>query len=356
MSGQLWYRSCLVAISSLVGLGCSDANPNLRRKENDDSTNLYVLKASQDHHSSIPELEFPSGTVADLGVGWEHANLDHRFQIKNVGEKTVRFRDGVTTSCGCTSGRLSVIELLPGETATLDLTVNVAPEAGLKKRYRATVHQQLVDGGRRDWHFEVIVESRGAWKIVPDSSTIRVATDADKEIEFIVSGSHGRDLSLVDVTTNIPNAKAKYSDSPISSRKDLIVTLQVPRDTPEGHYRVFFNSNDPLVPQKAAHVAVITAAVVRVVPNRVLVTGRSNAFSGRVSVFHPAKSVVTLEDAERFSGNVGAPEPFDADTQRTVVTFQISPNRVADRGDALQFVIEHSDGTRSPIAVDIRFQ
>ena len=78
--------------------------------------------------SGPPKIEIVGGDKVEWGeVG--PGMLKHAIKITNVGGDTLKIAD-VKPSCGCTTAPLDKKTLLPGDTATVDVTMDVANRTG----------------------------------------------------------------------------------------------------------------------------------------------------------------------------------------------------------------------------------
>ncbi len=75
----------------------------------------YAALPSAPGRIQLSAVEFDFGTVPNT------APVSHTFQVRNTGQGSLRI-EGVSTSCGCTSAKVALRELAPGETSALTVT------------------------------------------------------------------------------------------------------------------------------------------------------------------------------------------------------------------------------------------
>ncbi len=313
----------------------------------------HIDPGSANTDSALVDLEFPDGTFVDLGESWEYSDVQAQFRLRNISQTSIRFRHGVTTTCGCTSGTLSADVLAPGETATLDLSVNVSAEPGLRKQYTATVHRQLPDGTREDLPFVVVVCSKPVWRVKPESLSVRLSPSEPKDETVFVTGIHGRDVSLESVATTIPGALLDYVAGSISPEGSCRVRISIPPQTPEGHYRIFIRTTDVFVPQKVVPVVVANSSMIRVVPSRVTPQHSDGNLAAKVIVFHPSQTSVEVDESPELSVKVGNPESFDKATLRSIVSIVTTHAAKSDSKIVLKIRFTHADGTSKEQVVEV---
>ena len=94
------------------------------------------LRGSEQPTTVIDELAVANSDL-DMGEVWEAKNFVWRLPIHNLSSRTIEIRK-FETSCGCTAVEPSSISILPGETAMvnlkIDLTHRLAGEYDLERR------------------------------------------------------------------------------------------------------------------------------------------------------------------------------------------------------------------------------
>ncbi|OVE79052.1 hypothetical protein BVY01_03590 [bacterium I07] len=79
------------------------------------------------------EIRFLSPKLVDLGRVLEGAVLSHTIQFVNSGEETVHLRQ-VGTTCGCTAAQTTRKDFAPGDTASIDVSINTRGFFGLMRK------------------------------------------------------------------------------------------------------------------------------------------------------------------------------------------------------------------------------
>lgn len=123
------------------------------------------LRGSEQPTIAIDELAVANSDL-DMGEVWEAKNFVCRLPIHNHSSRTIEIRKFVT-SCGCTAVEPSSISILPGETAmvnvNIDLTHRLAGEYDLDRRFVELSIRPITRRSRRDdlaWQLHGIVFSR----------------------------------------------------------------------------------------------------------------------------------------------------------------------------------------------------
>src|SRR5581483_4970838 len=101
--------------------------------------------------------------------------LTHVFRVANNSNRPIKIKDE-SHSCDCTTVELSKRELLPGESATLTLSLHVPP-AYASKVVSATLRTD--DPDQPDWHYDLRFEAFPDARIVPPIIELGSRTVAD---------------------------------------------------------------------------------------------------------------------------------------------------------------------------------
>ena len=305
-------------------------------------------------------LEFPDGRVKDVGEAWENTRLNSEFRIKNSSNELIRFRDAVTTTCGCTSGKLSSAVLQPGEVATLTVAIAITDEAGLRKQYKATIHREDVNITKRDVSFVVVASSMATWKVSTQSMALRVKADEGSEAVFGIRGVFGRPVALLDVESNISGAELEFEPGLLSAEISKEVRLRVLKGTTEGQFRLKVRTSDQDVPNRNIAVRIVADHAIRVVPTNLLLNLVDGKYESRVSVFHPEGSTIAMSQSDVIQVELAEPSLFENKTCRTVLTVR-APSVAGNLLDpprklAAAITVTASDGKTSEIPIKLNFQ
>lgn len=88
------------------------------------------LLASDVTGNKAPKIEFIGGGTYDWGkVKRNDGPLKAKIQVKNSGNDDLKIHS-VKPACGCTTAPISKDLLKPGETATIDVTLNISKQSG----------------------------------------------------------------------------------------------------------------------------------------------------------------------------------------------------------------------------------
>ena len=80
---------------------------------------------------SQPKLEFDCGNIYDWGkVSTKGSPLKCSISIYNTGNEVLNISK-VKPACGCTKGKLSKSDILPGDSAKIDFSLSVGAKSGL---------------------------------------------------------------------------------------------------------------------------------------------------------------------------------------------------------------------------------
>jgi hypothetical protein len=283
----------VVAVAGITA-GCGDDRSSMqpqRAAARSDSQQHGDSRATDgliDATDATSGLFAPNGFSADLGEFWEATQVTHRFSLKNVSGELVRFRNAVTTTCGCTSGRLSRTELQPGEVTEIELVIQVPPTAGEDRKYAAILHREMSDGLLRDIAFTVSARTRPVWTVVPSFLLVRPSSDSSEPVQAHVNvfGSLGRESQILDVTCSISGATVSFERGPLDHAQPSSVTLSIPAGTRDGEYRLTVTTNDELVPQRSLPVTIQCQSRLIVAPGTLAMRRRlpDGGFSGQLTV------------------------------------------------------------------------
>lgn len=119
---------------------------------NDQKNSVYSRKAALERKIEIQSVSFAKrdttyaelkfdAQVFDFGDATKGAILSHTFTFKNTGEQTLII-DRIDTACECLSYEIDKMELLPGESATLTITLNTSNLTGLTVR-KIVIHANI---------------------------------------------------------------------------------------------------------------------------------------------------------------------------------------------------------------------
>jgi hypothetical protein len=201
----------------------------------------YARKARQPADQAVVEgLMIPAANL-DFGEVWEEKGFDWRLPIRNLTSNTVEIRK-FSTSCGCTAIEPPKLSIQPGETATVQLTIDLThrsyAEAGLARRPFAISVHPITPSARR---------GSAGWQI---HGTVRSRVTVDeKSVHFGEEPIHGQQAVTrklratvhvpcqdLEVTLNPSVATAtvkRHEDDP--SRFEI--TIAVNPDLPPGHFQ-----------------------------------------------------------------------------------------------------------------------
>jgi len=76
-----------------------------------------------------PKVQVVGGTTFDFGEIYQGSKAEHIFELKNVGNDTLRI-GRVETSCGCTAAMMSTENIPPGGSGKLSVAFNSAGYTG----------------------------------------------------------------------------------------------------------------------------------------------------------------------------------------------------------------------------------
>lgn len=317
-------------------------------------------KTNVNPESSVVGLTFPDGNVKDIGVVWESSVADCAFRVTNTSTHPISFRNGVTTTCGCTSGTLSPTTLQPGETGTLSISVSAPPEAGEQKEYVATIHRELENGGLQNLSFFISVMTKAAWIVRPDALSARIGSRGGQELKLNVVTSNDRSLNLKSIGSTLPDSICSGEIGIIPPDSSRMVTLVVPETAEEGRYFLTLTTDDENVPIKTIPVQILREAAIRVVP-RSLVLRKVDAdhgvssLQGKFVVTYTGTSTgITLEFPESVVAHVVCSEPVDFEQDRKISTIvvKISDPPLESLIEAM-VCVQLADGTvlREPVKI-----
>ena len=308
-------------------------------------------------------LAFPDGNLKDLGEVWESSVADCSFRVTNTSTHPIAFRDGVTTTCGCTSGTLTPTTLQPGETGTLSISVSAPPEAGEQKEYAATIHRILENDELQNLRFFITVITKAAWTVKPDALLARIGPTEGQELKLTVETSNDRPLNLKSIVSTVPDAVCNGEIGMIPADSSRMITVVIPETAEEGRYFLTLTTDDKNVPYKMIPVQILREAAIRVVPRSLILTkvaADSDATSGqgKFVVTYPGTAAgVTLEFSDGIVAQVvsGEPVDFEQDKKRSIIEVTISDPPAASSLEAT-VCVQLVDGTilREPVKIRTR--
>lgn len=163
--------------------------------------------------------------VHDFGVLYveDHKTVDHRFTLQNAGDEPLLIRD-IKTSCGCTQAEISRREIPPGETATLDASLQSRNRQG-KEQIRISVYsndpsQPVFEFGMAGfliphWQIEPISEDRRMLLVIPSSRTWDFKVTSNRKLS-----DTGEPWQILSATSDHPHVSVAQVSQPLVSEKD----------------------------------------------------------------------------------------------------------------------------------------
>ncbi len=89
-----------------------------------------ISNATDNKTAKGPKFEFVGGNNYDWGkINKNDGPLKAKIQIKNTGNEDLKIHS-VKPACGCTTAPISKDVIKPGETADIDVTLNISKESG----------------------------------------------------------------------------------------------------------------------------------------------------------------------------------------------------------------------------------
>jgi hypothetical protein len=128
---------------------------------------LYARKWMQPPDQAVVEgLSIPLANL-DIGEAWEEKDFVWLLPVRNVTSNTIEIRK-FTTSCGCTAIKPANLSIHPGDTATVQLTIDLTHRSYAEKElserpFTISVYpitQQTRRGGVPGWQILGTVRSR----------------------------------------------------------------------------------------------------------------------------------------------------------------------------------------------------
>lgn len=95
---------------------------------------LMVILVSAISLQAAPKLEIVGGDTYDWGKqSSTKGTLKAQMVLKNIGNETLKIFS-VNPNCGCTTAPLSKYDIVPGDTAVLDISLNISTYTGDVKK------------------------------------------------------------------------------------------------------------------------------------------------------------------------------------------------------------------------------
>ncbi len=231
--------------------------------------------------------------VHNFGVLYveDHKTVDHRFTLQNAGDQPLLIRD-IKTSCGCTQAEISSREIPPGETATLDASLQSRNRQG-KEQIRISVYsndpnQPVLEFGMAGfliphWQIEPISETRRMLIVIPSSRTWDFKVTSNR-----ILSDTGEPWQILSATSDHPLVSVALVSQPQVSEKDgFRKTVFTYRATIRSGSKtsnlekanLMLTTSDPVTPRLAIGVSWIVEGDLTVRPRGVRVF-RSRYFTG----------------------------------------------------------------------------
>ncbi len=197
----------------------------------------------------------------EFGDVKQNQTLSRELTITNTGDEPLRLHE-VRADCGCTTTKLTVDSLNPGESTVLTVTFSSKKFEG--PQYKL-VHIQSDDPLRRSVDVSIAADVKvplytrgplGVRKTIPFSTVRR----GDTKVQEMLIWTEDLDVLDLSATVSVPEAfTVEFADSDVPNRKRMLVTLQETASAKVYHEFIHVRSNHPDQPKMDVE---ITARVV----------------------------------------------------------------------------------------------
>ncbi len=193
--------------------------------------------------SGVDEAELPSRakiafseTMWDFGYVPKTGKVVHTYQIKNVGEDTLKIAK-VRATCGCTSAPLSKQNLAPDETAELDVIFDPGKIKVGETTKRVHVISNDPDNPFAEIRFTArIGKSSSLVKITPASISFDTTSRQIEEVRILtIENTSGEKLSMTRTEGPGDEFDLDLENKVLEPGEVIQVTLKLKNSAPEGN-------------------------------------------------------------------------------------------------------------------------
>lgn len=210
-----WLIACVINIALLAALaGCDSAPPAIARVTSEPPAKVASESSAAAVAGPRPKAVAPQ-TEHDFGAMDCEATGRHTFSISNEGELPLTLRVS-EISCKCTEVQLSSRELMPGESASVELDWKSESEP---QAFHQWVRVQTNDPERKEIAFHIRGLVRHDVRIEPAELKFGdlLPPQTSQTIEAVVVSDHIDTLSLDDI--KLSNERFELDAKPLSEQQ-----------------------------------------------------------------------------------------------------------------------------------------
>jgi hypothetical protein len=128
------------------------------------SSNSAMLPPVDTDQDLVPVLEVETDSF-DMGTVSNEEPTTQEMTVKNTGSQKLKIRE-ISTTCGCTTGKISPTEIMPGQSATLEITVYPNRIPGFYSHKRLTLMSNAPNAPMQN--IDVIARIEPEFEVVPE--------------------------------------------------------------------------------------------------------------------------------------------------------------------------------------------
>ncbi len=232
----------------------------------------------------------------DFGEQWVGGTMKHAFEVRNIGEKTLKILN-VKPGCGCTlAGKYDkVIE--PGAIGKIPVSVNSRKLYG---KFRKTIRVSTDDPANQSATLSIAGEIKHYVEVAPRSAnfrqlkpteekdvTLKLKNNGDQPLQLTLAKPKLSDSFTVEIVENVPGREF-----------DLVVHARPPYKEGRISGTINLKTNNPKQADLKIRVAGTALARIEVKPKQIVITRpKKNEYTQKINITNYGDSPVHLLDA-----------------------------------------------------------
>ena len=168
------------------------------------------------------------------------------FTFKNTGSETVTIKR-VTTSCGCTTAKLTKATYAPGETGDIEVHFSFGIRRGAQRKIVS-----VMSADKEEWHLDLRCWIHEPLTVSPALVYWKSGTDAESKVVKLTA-ARGQPINVKSIKSSSPKFKTSLAevkpgqeyaltvtptDTAESASAELVIETDTPEATPRS-YKVF---------------------------------------------------------------------------------------------------------------------